>query len=119
MNVLINQYYLKIINDIISHVTVSRGGKRYWDNNGSWWKDESTYPDYVRFFFVNKGMTKHKEGKIFNGNRVQLLYLLNKAKTGILPKSERLQEAFEIIISGYLIELEDIKREEEAYYGTS
>ena len=118
MNVSINQYYLNTIDSILSHVKVSRGGKRYWDNNGSWWKDGSTYPDYVRFFFVNKGMTKCKEGDIFNGNRRELLALLNKARTGILSKSERLRTAFDIIISGYFQELEDIKREDEARYGT-
>lgn len=117
MDVALNPHYLEVIDAIISHVKISRGGKRHWDNNGSWWKDDTTYPDYVRFFFINKGMKKCKEGEIFNGNRRELLILLNKARTGILSKSERLRDAFDHIIHGYFIELEDIKREEEARYG--
>lgn len=117
MEIALNPLYVEAIDAITSHVKVSRGGKRYWDNNGTWWKDDTTYPDYVRFFFVNRGMKKCKEGEIFSGNRQELLRLLAKARTGVLPKSERLRTAFEYIIRGYLIELEDIKREEEARYG--
>ena len=117
IKVALNEYYLSVIDAIISHVSISQGGKRYWDNNGSWWKDDTTYPHYVRFFFVNKGMKKCKEGEVFNGNRKELLRLLNKARTGVLSKSDRLRTAFDYIVIGHLLELEDIKREEEARYG--
>ncbi len=117
MQVSLNPLYVEAIDAITSHVKMSEGGRRFWDDNGSWWKRDSTYPDYVRFFFVNKGMTKGKECDVFNGNRRELLSLLAQAKTGTLPRSRRLRLAFGHIIDGYLIELEDIKMEEEARYG--
>lgn len=116
MNIIINSYYLDIINGIYNHVLVSRGGKRYWDNNGNWWKDETTYPMYVRFFFEKKKGKSYKDG-YFNGNRRELLSILNRLKKGVLPRSERLRIAFDYIIQGYIEDQELLLEEERQYYG--
>jgi len=118
LTVTLTPIYIDAINHIHERVRISQGGKRFWDNKGSWWKEESSYPDYVRFFFTNKGMTKDKDGTTFNGNRKELLYLLDKAKTGILPKSKRLHKAFDIILNGYKLDLEEIERLDNETFGT-
>lgn len=112
--VALNEYYLEAVNDIEKHITASNGGKRYFDHNGNWWKDESTYPDYARFFFLNKRGKTYKDG-YFNGNRIGLLRLIKKAKGGVLPNYDRLQIAFSFIIEGYLEEQYKLKLLDEEF----
>lgn len=83
-----------------NHAESSKGGTKKFlpplqgENNGIIVYDRTTYPDYLRFFFVKTpkgyiGDKQYKDG-YYNGNRRELLRILRNWRLGIIS-SERLQ----------------------------
>lgn len=107
----LNDYYEKFITAMIRQIEVSTPGKRAWtmDHLGNCDYSpttRSTFPDWSKFFYVTTSRS-HKTGSIpyedgyFNGNTKELLRMLNTAKIGRAPKTDRLRAAFDIAISGF------------------
>lgn len=107
----LNDYYKKFITAMIRQIEVSTPGKRRWVHTSDGSIDysattRSTFPEWSKFFFVttprsHKTTPNPYEDGYFNGNAKELLRMLNTAKLGRAPKTERLRAAFDIAISGF------------------
>ena len=105
----INLYYVTIVNAMMEHLNSSRPGKRHFhishDGTRSYWKDESTFPEWSKFFFAKDG---------YNSNRkrfVEMLYksISNKALT------ENQGSAIEAAFQYYLEWVEEWEESGEKY----
>lgn len=95
MEINFNSFYIHRINYMISEISASTAGSRYWVNSPlpnrihDYITIRSTFPDYCKFFFFKKpknwyiltGEEKEKEEYFFAGNKKELLHILNKSKT--------------------------------------
>ena len=128
----LNNYYFTIINDILTSIIISKNGKRHWfyqdDKLNYSLSTESTYPDYLKFFFVKtpknlrinyleESSKESWEDGYFNGNRRELLRIFKSALDGYAPKSKRLQTAFDMILEGYFKHINDFEEQyKERFY---
>lgn len=95
MTVNFNKFYISRINYMISEISASTAGSRYWINSTlpsrtyDYITTKSTFPNYCKFFFFKKpknwhiltDIEKEKERYFFAGNKKELLHVLNKSKT--------------------------------------
>jgi hypothetical protein len=131
MKVIINEYYVNHMDNIIGILNQSIAGKRIWYTdvvtgyNDYSATQRSTFPYWLSFWFVKTPKSKRvdylEEGKeafldgYYNGSPRDLRNILDRCKkTGVSSyKSKRVQEAFSIICKGYMAEeLYKLKQEE-------
>lgn len=100
MDVVLNQFYIKQLLAMYNHAEASKGGMKKFlpplkgENDGVIVYERTTYPDYLRFFFVKTpkdyiGDKQYQDG-YYNGNRRELLRVLRNLRLGKI-KTERLE----------------------------
>ncbi len=102
MKVILNQFYISQVKAILAIIDKSKGGKKIilpplkGENDYLIQVDRTTYPDFIRFFFVKSPKDRYIEYPYlegyYNGNRKELLRILNNLILGKV-RTER-QEYF-------------------------